>query len=74
MLVRLTMNTTEENYRSQQDNSLCRLCGKEIETTEHVLGCSAIENDTIDAVYLKQVDNLQMWKKIVDRVEDSKGP
>ena len=33
------------------------------------MGCSAIGNDTIDTTYLKQVDDIQIWRRIVDRVE-----
>ena len=29
----------------------------------------AIGNDSIDTMYLKQVDDIQIWKRIVDRVE-----
>ena len=69
MLVRLNMNKTKENFRGKQDNSKCRLCSKDKETTEHLLGCSAMGTNTIDTTYLNQVDDIQMWKEIVDRVE-----
>ena len=67
--VRLNINKTKENFRGQQDNSKCRLCGKENETTEHLLGCSAMGTNFIDTTYLKQVDDIQMWEGIVDRVD-----
>ena len=69
MLVRLNMNKTKENFRGKQDNPKCRLCGKENETTEHILGCSAIGTNTIYTTYLNQEDDIQMWKEIVERVE-----
>ena len=65
MLVRLNMNKTKENFRGKQDNSKCRLCSKDKETTEHLLGCSAMGTNTIDTTYLNQVDDIQMWKLIV---------
>ena len=44
-------------------------CGKENETTEHLLGCSTIGNDTIYTKYLQQVDDIQTWRRIADKAE-----
>ena len=69
MYIRLNMCKAKENYRKKDIAAPCRLCQEVEETTEHMLMCPAIELDGIDGSGLRQTDDFNTWKMIVDRVD-----
>ena len=68
MLIRLNMCPVKENFRSQYEDMLCRLCHRDKENTEHQLKCPAINTENIEPKELQQVEDNNIWKKITDKV------
>ena len=68
MLIRLNMCPVKENFRSQYEDMLCRLCHRDKENTEHQLKCPAINTENIEPKELQQVQDNNIWKKITDKV------
>ena len=69
IMIRLNMVKVKENFRRKNQESYCRLCKVESETTEHMLTCPEIDTEPIDPKKLTLVDDLKAWKGIVKRVE-----
>ena len=69
IMIRLNTVKVKENYRRKSQESYCRLCKVESETTEHMLTCPEIDTEPIDPKKLTLVDDLKAWKGIVKRVE-----
>ena len=67
--MRLNMVKVKENFRSKYQDPQCRLCNRDKETTEHLLVCSAIPLDTIEGKYLKDIEDVSHWKKMIARMQ-----
>ena len=66
------MYPVKENFRSQWEDTLCRLCHRDNENTENQLKCPAINSEIIDLKELQREQDINIWKKITDKVETFK--
>ena len=57
MLISLNIFPVKENFRSQYKDTLCRLCQRDKENTEHRLNCPTINSEIIDSKELEQVQS-----------------
>ena len=69
LLIRLNMCRAKENFRRPNESPLCSLGCGEVETTEHLISCKTIWNEPMGSGDLSQDDNINLWKKIVERVD-----
>ena len=60
MKIRLNMIWTRSNFKHKNRNTVCRKCGKEEETTEHVLECQGGEEFDED-----RVEDVEWLKKVM---------
>ena len=51
------------------EDDKCRLCKEDTENTEHILRCTAIQLNPINALELKQTEDFNVWSQIVLRVQ-----
>ena len=54
MLLRLNMCPVKENFRSQYEDTLYKLCHRDKENTEHQLQCPTINTENIESKELEQ--------------------
>ena len=59
------MCLAKENFRSQYEGIICRLCHRDKKNTEHQLKCPTINTESIDPKELEQVQDINIWKRLL---------